>query len=171
MTRVGIVGAEAAKFSVEGQWLARCAIREVLEAEHASLVVSGHCHLGGIDIWAIEEAEALGIPTQEYPPKRLSWELGYKPRNLQIVRASDLVVSITVQRLPEGFKSRWVFPQGCYHCKTPPEHHVKSGGCWTLKQAARAGRRTRLIVVPVPPGETPDTASEPGSEHTQAALL
>jgi len=142
--RVGIVGSEYAKFTPETELRAREIIRGLIV--DAELVVSGHCHLGGIDIWAEQEAERFGIPMMIFPPKRLSWEGGYKQRNLQIAEHSDLLVCITVRSLPPTYAGMR-FPQGCYHCKTPAEHHVKSGGCWTMKQAERMGKQTRLEIV------------------------
>lgn len=142
--RVGIVGSEAAKFTPETERRAREIIQQILP--HASMVISGRSPLGGIDSWAIEEAAAASVPTQEYPPARRTWEGGYKQRNLQIAQASDVVVCITLKTLPEDFTGMR-FDQGCYHCGTPPEDHVKSGGCWTMKQAARLGKRTRLRVI------------------------
>ena len=140
---VGIVGSEAAKFTPETEREARRAIRRVIRG--ATLVVSGACHLGGIDVWAIEEARAAGIPTREYPPATHRWEGGYKQRNLQIAEHSDKVVCITVKELPPGYVGMR-FPL-CYHCGTPPDHHVKSGGCWTMKQARRAGKETELVII------------------------
>lgn len=145
--KIGIVGSEAAKFTSETQQAARQVIRRLFQGlDYQDLVVSGHCHLGGIDIWAIEEAQAAGIPTHEYPPARRAWEGGYKQRNLQIAEASDMVVCITVKELPAAYAGMR-FPQGCYHCKTPASHHVKSGGCWTLRQAEKMGKQTRLEVI------------------------
>jgi len=141
---VGIVGSEAAKFTRETQAQARQMIRAAIQ--DATLVVSGHSPLGGIDWWAIEEAQAAGIPTREFPPAKNTWEGGYKQRNLQIAEASDVVVCITLKALPASYRGMR-FPQGCYHCGTPPDHHVKSGGCWTMKQAARMGKQTKLEVV------------------------
>lgn len=142
--RVGIVGSEGAKFTPETEAEARSEIRRLIKP--ATLVVSGRCHLGGIDIWAVEEAEKLGIPTREYPPATLKWEGGYKQRNLEIAKNSDMVACITVKELPANY-SGMRFPGGCYHCKTPPAHHIKSGGCWTMKQAGLLGRQTELVVV------------------------
>lgn len=144
MVIVGVVGSEAKKFTPETERQARQEIRRVIAG--AQLVVSGHSPLGGIDWWAIEEAEKLGIPTREYPPAKQTWEGGYKQRNLQIAHSSDLVVCITVKTLPESYRGMR-FPAGCYHCGTPSTHHQKSGGCWTMKQAAKVGRRTELVVV------------------------
>lgn len=139
---IGIVGSEAAKFDADGERRARKLIRKTIRG--ASLVVSGACHLGGIDIWAREEAEKLGIPMEEYPPKKRAWEGGYKPRNIQIAKRSDRVVCITVRSLPNGYvKKGW--EDFCYHCNT--NRHVKSGGCWTTKYARGLGKPGVTLVV------------------------
>lgn len=147
--KVGIVGSEAAKFTPRTKVLACAEIVRLIEG--AELVISGHSPLGGIDIWAIKLAERKGIPTQEFPPGVFTWESvkgvdGFKARNLKIARNSDLVACITVKELPPEYRGM-EFPNGCYHCGTPPEHHIKSGGCWTMKQAARAGKQTELVVI------------------------
>ena len=56
------------------------------------------------------------------------------------------MVCITVKELPINYRGMR-FPQGCYHCKTPPESHVKSGGCWTALQARKMGKQTRLEIL------------------------
>lgn len=142
---IGIVGSEAAKFTARTEAKARSAMRQVIASNKATLVVSGGCHLGGIDIWAIEIAESLGIEPKVYYPKRRSWEGGYKQRNMLIARAADLLVCVTVKMLPEGYYGMRF--NSCYHCGTPPEHHVKSGGCWTMKFAAGLDKQTQLIVI------------------------
>jgi len=128
---VGIVGHEAAKFTKAGERQAREVIRRIIRK--ADKVVSGACHLGGIDVWAIEEAEAASIETEEFPPTELNWECGFKPRNLLIVEFSDAVHVIVVERLPPNFDGM-TFDR-CYHCDTST--HVKSGGCWTGKRAQK----------------------------------
>ena len=137
---VGVVGSEAAKFTAATEAEARAAIRQLLR--RADKVVSGGCHLGGIDIWAVEEARAAGLPFEEFKPAVLAWS-GYRDRNLQIVEASDEVVCITVRELPADYRGMRF--TSCYHCKT--NSHVKSGGCWTLKQARLRGKIGRLVVV------------------------
>ena len=138
--RIGIVGSEAAKFTKETEAIARGLIRQLVQ--RASLIVSGGCHLGGVDIWAVDEAVAAGVPFIEYLPRVLSWN-GYRERNLQIVAGSEEVVCITVSRLPDGYNGlRFDL---CYHCST--NTHVKSGGCWTVKQAIRAGKVGKVLVV------------------------
>lgn len=123
---IGIVGHESAKFTVETEAAARAIIRGLL-APVDSVLVSGHCPIGGIDIWAEEEALTLGREMIIFPPAKPQWEGGYKQRNLQIAAKSDIVHCIVVKTLPETYKGmRFTF---CYHCKT--DSHIKSGGCWT----------------------------------------
>lgn len=63
--RVGIVGSEAAKFTADSAARAQQKIREILLATKATEVVSGACHLGGIDIWAAGIGKALGLGVTE----------------------------------------------------------------------------------------------------------
>ena len=146
---VGIVGSEAAKFSPLGEDRANAIILEILEASGVTEIVSGRCHLGGIDIWAVQIGARLGLQVTEYPPKSRSWESGYKPRNIQIAQHSDIVHCISVDRLPEGFKGM-IFPY-CYHCarrdQLQGDDHVKSGGCWTMHKAVDLGKEGRLHIV------------------------
>ena len=152
MTSIGIVGSEAAKFTPDTEQQARDYIRAMFFLmREIDLVISGHSPLGGIDWWAIEEATRIGLDTREYPAGVHQWESvkgvdGFKARNLKIARNSDIVVCITVKQLPPDYRGM-EFPNGCYHCHTPPEHHIKSGGCWTMKEAARMGKRTSLKVI------------------------
>lgn len=131
--RIGIVGAEGAKFTKEGERAARVIITSLLEP--GDIVVSGGCHLGGIDIWAEEIAATRGLRSEIFLPAMLSWDEGYKPRNIQIARGSDYVVCIAVDCLPDGFAG--MRHRLCYHCKATD--HIKSGGCWTVKYARKRG--------------------------------
>lgn len=138
--RIGIVGSEAAKFTAETERQARAFIRELLHP--GDVVISGGCHLGGVDSYAIEEAKAAGLEFVEHKPRSLSWEHGYKPRNIRIAEDSETVVCITIDRLPAhytGMRFRL-----CYHCGTAD--HVKSGGCWTVKYARGLGKDGRVLV-------------------------
>lgn len=131
---LGIVGHEAAKFTPVTELEARDRIGLTLDLYAPTLVVSGECPLGGVDVWAREEAEAVGIPFIGFKPLQHRWDApyGFKARNLDIAHTADLVVCIVVATLPEGYTGRRF--DGCYHCgdRTPP--HVKSGGCWTAWQ-------------------------------------
>jgi hypothetical protein len=140
---VGIVGSEGAKFTPETEAKARESIREMIA--NADVVISGGCHLGGIDIWAIEEAKKLNKKTVEYLPKRRRWNGGYKERNIKIALNSDILVCITVEKLPENFTGMRF--EKCYHCPRNTFNHVKSGGCWTMKEAKRRGKSTVLVVI------------------------
>lgn len=133
---VGIVGSEAAKFTYETEKRARAVIRSILLKPGVTAVCSGHCHLGGIDIWAEEEAAKLKLTQFIFPPKDHTWSGGYKPRNLEIAKASHEVHCITIQDYPPEYDGmRFNF---CYHCQT--SDHIKSGGCWTALQAKKKGK-------------------------------
>lgn len=133
--KIGIVGHEAAKFTPDSEARARAVIRALLSLP-ATTVVSGHCHLGGVDIYAEEEADKLGIPKLIFPPRTKRWHDGYKPRNLQIATASDVVHVIVVKEYPATY--RGMHFDYCYHCDKTD--HIKSGGCWTAMQARRKGK-------------------------------
>lgn len=151
--RLGIVGSEAAKFTKLGEERARAAINDLILKYKPTHIVSGHCHLGGIDIWAEEAADSAGITKDIFPPKVKSWDAGYKPRNLAIVRESDCVVCITVRELPASYTGM-VFPE-CYHCRKESnlrrgacaEPHIKSGGCWTAIEALKSNKSAEWIVI------------------------
>ena len=132
-TVVGIVGHEASKFTPRGQRRARKLIRELISG--ADVVVSGHCPLGGIDIWAEEEADKLGIELDLKIPQQNSWdgEYGFKARNLDIARTAPVVHVILADRYPTNYRGRRF--TYCYHCHT--SDHIKSGGCWTAHRAKK----------------------------------
>jgi hypothetical protein len=140
---IGIVGHAAEKFTPDTEAQARAIIRRLLTG--ASGACSGESPMGGIDVWAREEAVALGVPFTGCPPTVHQWAGpgGFMDRNLQIARISDEVYSLVVKDFPPGFRGkRYPF---CYHCKTAA--HIKSGGCWTVKQAAALGKHTDVIVI------------------------
>lgn len=147
--RLGIVGHEAKKFTPETEYLARRSIRELFSSlgpdysKHPTWLtcVSGGCHLGGIDIWAIEEATKLGHCAVEHIPKSLQWTGGYRERNIEIAKDSDKVVCIVVKEYPPEYSGmRFDY---CYHCGT--NSHIKSGGCWTAKYAGKLGKPFEII--------------------------
>src|SRR5678809_1063310 len=95
--RVAIVGAEEKKFTPKTKLAAERLIRRVLSVPDVVLV-SGHCHLGGIDIWSEDIAEELHAFDSQfiYPPKVLNWPRGYRPRNIKIAKACEEIHNITV---------------------------------------------------------------------------
>ena len=142
---LGIVGHEAAKFTPDMQARARAAIAAAIQAHGATKVVSGACPMGGVDIWAIEEATLLGVATEEFAPTVHAWQsargIGFMQRNIQIAEASDVVLCVVVKELPPTYTGMR-FPL-CYHCKT--SDHVKSGGCWTALYAQRLGKGAEWV--------------------------
>ncbi len=144
---IGIVGSEAAKFTPITEATAKdiidMLIHDVVVAGEMPYVVSGECHLGGIDIWAKEAALDSNVGYIGCPPAKLTWEGGYKQRNLKIARESDMVSCITLRELPPTYNGMKF--THCYHCKV--NDHVKSGGCWTVKQAVKMGKIGRIFIV------------------------
>jgi len=146
---IGIVGNEAAKFTPHGERQARALIRELLRPENAVLV-SGGCHLGGVDIWAEEEYAALrAVEYRPDPiihlPRVREWKKGYQPRNLAIARDSAVVHNISIARYADAFSDPKF--RSCYHCDRRFREtgkatllHVKSGGCWTAYEAEKMGK-------------------------------
>lgn len=137
--KIGFVGNGSDKFTSVGERTARAIIREFLVGNDVEAMVSGHSPVGGIDIWAEEEANKLGIPLDLKIPQIQQWNppggYGYKARNLDIARDSDELHVIVARDYPSGYTGRrFTF---CYHCKN--SDHVKSGGCWTGKQAQKLG--------------------------------
>lgn len=140
---LGIVGSEQAKFTPDTELAARDAVKSLIDAYAPEAICSGCCHLGGVDLYAEQAAKEHGLPFIACPPKSKSWELGYKPRNIEIATKSDHVVCITVKELPPTY-SGMKFSL-CYHCGS--KDHVKSGGCWTTKYARKLGKPGWTIVI------------------------
>lgn len=128
----GVIGHAADKFTSVTERVAKRVIREILK--DAEVLVSGGCHLGGVDIWAEEIARELGCYDSDYIflPEELQWvPRGYRARNLKIARASEEVHVVVVRDYPlhyTGMRFKY-----CYHCNSAD--HVKSGGCWTAWKA------------------------------------
>lgn len=141
--KLGIVGHEAAKFTLDKEWEARELIVNLLYQHDGPEVISGACHLGGIDIWAVCVAQACFLPYTEYPPATQKWEGGYKQRNIKIAEESDKVICIVVKKLPPEYQGMRF--KMCYHCKT--DSHVKSGGCWTARYAGKLGKPFEIIEI------------------------
>jgi len=142
MYSIGIVGHGSDKFDNRTELLAKDIILNILNEAtktHDDVVmVSGHSPVGGIDIWAEEIAMQLRLLLNIKSPKQLVWdaEYGFKQRNLDIAKYSDIVHVILVEKYPGNYSGQKF--KLCYHCKTTD--HVKSGGCWTGKQAQKLGK-------------------------------
>lgn len=149
---LGVVGAEAVKFTKKGEAFAKLAIARYRLDFQASAITSGHCHLGGVDIWAEEEAKHAGIfdPVLIFTPAAQSWTKGYMPRNIKIAQTCDYLLNIVVDVLPKEYTGMKF--KVCYHCmkrNTIYDEHVKSGGCWTYWTAIEQFRKAgRIVIIP-----------------------
>lgn len=132
---LGIVGHAADKFTPTTERSAKDVIYDLIAQYQPQAIVSGGCHLGGVDIWAEEIAISLQIPTIIYRPQSLSWSTGYRPRNLSIASTSALVACVVVSEYPPQYVGQRF--SVCYHCRRVNPPHVKSGGCWTAWKARR----------------------------------
>jgi len=146
MIKIGIIGNGADKFTKQAEEKAKLFISEILIKNKKDVtLVSGHSPVGGIDIWAEEIAKELQIPLDLKIPKQHVWdaEYGYKQRNLDIARDSDIITIILVDKLPPNYKGMKF--NKCYHCNSTD--HVKSGACWTGKQALKLGKKVDWYII------------------------
>lgn len=136
------------------------------------IMISGHCPKGGVDIWAEEIADRLGIQKEIYPAEANQWEdkitevydslvpisrrvveKGYRSRNIQIAEACDVLYCIVPKTANvdeergdlKEYYSTTDKKRGCIHCKILG--HPTNGGCWTLSYAKRLGKETYLVVI------------------------
>ncbi len=151
---IGVIGNNASKFTPDMEKKARLLIRELLFEQPDTVLVSGRCHQGGIDIWAEEEADALKLPKVIHEPDVRQWNppggYGFKARNLDIAGSSDEVNVVVAGSYLFGYEGRRF--DGCYHCARagrPATNHVKSGACWTLNEALRLGKTGGLHIIEV----------------------
>lgn len=141
--KIGIVGHEETKFTPSGKAMA-CEAITLLLSNPNTMLVSGGCHLGGVDIWAETIANVLGKEKHIFLPVSRQWSPGYKERNIQIAKDCDHLICIAVARLADSYQGMEF--DLCYHCKKTD--HVKGGGCWTMKYAKSLGKHTQLLIIP-----------------------
>jgi hypothetical protein len=189
--RIAIVGSQEDKWIKEQIVKAKNEIFFIL-AEHAKQIdgtagiynndydwsvltlVSGHCPKGGVDIWAEDIANELGISKEIYEQEVNQWEdeignletigvcpvdhtkidlskhncnrlIGFKTRNKQIAQACDILYCIVPMRYV-GFNAESYPPQlYCKHCKV--WKHPTNGACWTMKETKKLGKETHLVVI------------------------
>ncbi len=123
---VGIVGSDGRKFDKLSEKKARDRISQIIAYEIIShphmniVIVSGHCHLGGIDIFAEEIANKFEISMIPYPPNNLRWEPdGFKARNMRIAQKSDILYVLS--------NDDW------------------NGGMWTGNYAKKLGKTVKFM--------------------------
>jgi len=169
--KLGIVGPSESKWPLE---LIPSAIQEIYQIflenwswnpmasepdkESQITLVSGGCHLGGVDIWAEIVADDLGTIKKEiYKADIHQWHdkrimtpsgyygqrlpvctgimNGYKSRNIKIAKAIDMLYCVVPYK-----------PQAtCKHCNE--EGHPSNGGCWTMQYAKKLGKHTELDII------------------------
>jgi hypothetical protein len=153
--KIGIIGHGADKFTESSKQKAINIIKSILEPlkefnkatinYYRPVFISGHSPVGGIDIWSEEIAKNLGISLDLKIPKQHTWdaEYGYKQRNLDIAKDSDILYVILVDKYPPNYKGQKF--DKCYHCNSST--HIKSGACWTAKQARKLGKKVEYIII------------------------
>lgn len=162
---IGIIGHGSEKFTERTSFLARQCIRQIIQLAQMDgpvTVVSGHSPMGGIDIWCEEIGKELGAELLIFPPEKHEWNpidgIGFKQRNIQIAKASDIVHVIAVKDYPPDFPSKLKF-KSCYHClphkdaNVPP--HVKGGACWTAWLAKKMGKEAVWHIITSAQGDPP----------------
>ena len=147
------MGHGADKFTGSGEKQAKLRIYEILgKSGKDAVLLSGHSPMKGVDVWSEDVADAMMIPKDLKIPKQLKWdaEYGFKQRNLDIARDSDVLYVILVDKYPPDYRGRRF--EKCYHCNS--SDHVKSGACWTAKQAERMGKKVVRIIIPQSTGQS-----------------
>lgn len=119
--KIAIVGADMLWWNAMTEKLAKELIELILKSNNAELV-SGACSGGGIDIWAEQIADKLGIKKAIFPAEFDKWP-SYKKRNIQIAEACDILFDIE------------------------PMHRKWSGGMWTLNYAKSLGKQVVKIEI------------------------
>lgn len=146
MTNIAIVGADGRKWTENDPELVKCIIRHILTKYDDPILISGHCPLGGVDLWAEEVAKELEIPVVLFRPRRNAWRF-YKERNVKIAEACDIIYDIEP-------------PRSCHHCRGEGKigdlicrfcggDGAYSGGTWTLNYAKTLGKEVWKIIVSV----------------------
>lgn len=177
--KIGIGGGRESKWKPEQKRIARIIIRNLLCGTHRlstpqikssfgygkTILVSGHCHLGGVDIWAEEIAKELGIEVEKHPAPAKSWNdklivleqtafdsiygyqdekklKGYRTRNIDMAKSCDVWYAIEAKgscRRCYGTghqPDRYGFSSGFSpKCKYCEGDGAYGGATWTLKYA------------------------------------
>ena len=143
--KIGIIGHGADKFAEASKIQADILIYNILANTESPTLISGHSPVGGIDIWSEDIAKQLNIPMDLKIPKQNKWdaEYGYKQRNLDIAKDSDELHIILINKYPPNYKGMKF--NKCYHCHST--NHIKSGACWTGKQAQKLGKKVTWHII------------------------
>lgn len=174
--KVGIVGASEEKWTEEQKVQVKVKIKRMLidhilleakandyqEGTPNVVLVSGGCPKGGVDIWAEEIADKLGIKKEIYKPevnqwedKRLSFSIprenikgegfakGYRSRNIQIAEASDILYVIS----PKCSNYHRGIGYEIYCTKCRGTGRIWNGGEWTGNFCEKLGKKVVRISI------------------------
>ncbi len=158
--RLAIVGAQEDRWNSFERTFIEDLIRGMLAEDEDGvrpIVISGHCPMGGVDIWAEEIAEELGCKMVIYAPEVNQWEdritqydsnefhdKGYKSRNIQIAEACDTLVcfSPAFQHGKNPTLVEDIIPDNVKQIE-----EIWNGGVWTAVYAQKIGKRVLRVVV------------------------
>jgi hypothetical protein len=75
-------------------------IERYIDKLKPAVIISGQCHLGGVDEYVEEEASFRGIPFDANPAKRRTWKGkgGFKERNERMALKCTHLVAIMSER-------------------------------------------------------------------------
>lgn len=125
MFKIVIIGADRRAWKPSQRKEAMAWIEIIFNMFPYAEFVSGHCHLGGVDIWVETLHKKLKIKNLTlFKPlvKKWSGRGGYKSRNTEMAEYGDLIIDIE------------------------PKNH-RSGGTWTLEYAEGKGKRVWRIEI------------------------
>jgi len=130
--RIGFVGHGEEKFTEVTSKAAKDFINSILDLYDSPVVVSGHSPMGGVDIYSEDIADERECEKIIHAPRLHVWKgqgYGFKDRNEDIGRDSEILYNLVVKDYPPNFKGTKIGYD--YHCGDRVPKHVKSGGCWT----------------------------------------
>ena len=195
--KIGIVGAEESKWTEEQKIRAKKVIKGLLHGYTVDglvrfsksnkpiffamarrceiILVSGHCHKKGVDIWAEDNADELGIEKEIYPAEVHQWPdktvrvcrtCGELKEGLDEVVTHDALVNMYHPhywklKTKKGYRTRNIQVAETFnigycivpynpkaYCKHHKQYgHPSNGGCWTIKYAEKLGKETHLVLI------------------------
>jgi hypothetical protein len=168
--KVAIVGPSQEKWTVEQAKKANAVIYDTLLIyklkDPNTVLVSGHCPKGGIDIWAELQANKIGVYNPDYifKPEVNQWNdgiepdekldgtilghtlMGYKSRNIKIAKTCDILYCVVPNKKFHHIEADVdLITDYCNYCDE--DGHPTNGGCWTMKYAKKLGKETHLVVI------------------------
>lgn len=124
--KIAIVGAEERKWNGYNIKDVKIQIAEILNKNKDTVLVSGHCPFGGVDIWAEDYTYEHKIKSEIYRPTNNRWTPnGYKERNIRIAESCDEIYVFSPA--DENGKPLW------------------NGGIWTANYAQALGKKSHFI--------------------------